>query len=73
MNPTQSVMQIVSAVLFFCNLLAFILIMFLFGFNSLDIFWGPVGHFAYIGSILIGDAILCAIIFILPQNWAQRD
>ncbi len=73
MNRTQWAMQVLSATMFFLNLLAFVLIMFIYGINSLDFFWGRTGHFAFIGTILIADAVICAIIFILPQNWSQRD
>ncbi len=73
MNRTQWAMQALSAAMFFLNLLAFVLIMFIYGTNSLDFFWGRTGHFAFIGTILIADAVVCAIIFILPQNWSQRE
>jgi len=73
MNKTQRIMQVLGAVLFFLNLIAFILMMFIYGTNSLDFLWGVTGHFAYIGTILVADSVLCAIIFILPQNWSQRD
>lgn len=66
-------MQVLGASMFFLNLLAFVLMMFIFGSHSLDFFWGNTGHFAFIGTILIADALICAIIFMLPQNWSQRD
>lgn len=66
-------MKIVGALMFFLNMLAFFLMMVIFGKHSLDFFWGHTGHFVFIGLILIGDALMSAIIFILPQNWSRDD
>ncbi len=73
MKRTQYAMKIVGGTLFFLNMLAFILLMFIYGKNSLDIFWGRTGHFAFIGTILISSALLSAIVYILPQNWSQNE
>jgi len=66
-------MKVLGAVMFFINMIAFILMMLIYGKNTLNFFWGNTGHFAFIGSILIADALMSAIIFILPQNWSQEE
>jgi len=73
LKRTQFAMKIAGGTLFFLNMLAFILLMFIYGNQSLDIFWGSTGHFAFIGTILIASALLSAIVYILPQNWSQKE
>jgi len=73
MDHTKNVMKIIGAGLFFLNSIGLVLLIFIYGSGSLDIFWGLTGHFAYLGSLLIADIFLSAIVFILPQNWSQKE
>lgn len=66
-------MKFFGGIMFFMNGLAFIFMMLIYGKETLDFFWGPVGHFIFIGGVLVADIIMSAIIYILPQNWSQTE
>jgi len=66
-------MKVVALTLFFLNALAFILLIFIYGNQSMDFFWGLQGHFIFLGFVLVADILFSAIIFILPQNWSQNE
>ncbi|MCF7803648.1 MAG: hypothetical protein K9N46_02025 [Candidatus Marinimicrobia bacterium] len=70
---TQNAMKFLGGFMFFFNGIAFLLMMFIYMKETLDFFWGPTGHFIYLGAVLIADTILSAIVYILPQNWSQQD
>lgn len=72
-NGTKNAMKILGGVMFFLNGIAFVLIMLIYGKNSLEFFWGATGHFIYIGGVVIADILMSAIIYILPQNWSQSE
>lgn len=66
-------MKVVAISLFFLNALAFILLVFIYGNQSLNFFWGIQGHFIFLGIVLVADILFSAIVFILPQNWSQNE
>ena len=70
---TRTSMKVVSLSLVFLNIFAFILMIFIYGKNDLDFFWGGVGHFVYLGSVLVADTLFSVIVYILPQNWSQSE
>jgi|GEM_PF-2107019 len=72
-TQTQNAMKFLGGIMFFMNGLAFIFLMLIYGKESLEFFWGPIGHFIFIGSVIVADIIISAIIYILPQNWSQQD
>lgn len=72
-EQTRTSMKIVSLSLFFLNAFAFILLIFIYGKNSLNFFWGGLGHFIFLGAVLVADILFSVVVYILPQNWSQNE